>query len=88
VRRLPRLFFDLLHVTQPRGNEMAKIPFQRHVVERISPRAELFIGKCLACGAENLQLHQTAEECPNPNNLNIGEIVSDFLKKRIEKGKG
>lgn len=91
MTRLPKLFFDLIAITQPRGKTMAKLPITtgRHIVQRISPLGDMFIGKCLACGKERLSLEMTVEECEQAGSVSIGDVIRDMIvakqKEKITK---
>lgn len=38
-------------------------------LDRTSPKGEGFLGRCPACGAENLRFLQMDEPCPNPGGM-------------------
>ena len=55
-----------------------------HAVHRTSPKGGPFIGRCVNCGAEELQASAALEECPNTrgatNEQSLLEAITGEVK--------
>jgi len=50
-----------------------------HSVERTSPKGGPFVGTCTPCGKQGLTMKTAREECPNPRDVAMDDVLLDAL---------
>lgn len=57
-----------------------------HFLDRISPKGEPFMGRCILCGAERSAKGEI-DECPNPDNVSVEDALVRLLSPPSRKSK-
>ncbi len=46
-----------------------------HLINRVSPRGESFVGTCALCGKTGLKINDVHEACDNPVGVSINDAI-------------
>lgn len=50
-----------------------------HSLRRTNPKGEIFVGRCVQCGAEGLPFEAAREECINPGGVTQEQALIDAI---------